>query len=81
MLFGYSDADSAHDIEEQKSQTGYLHVLNGAAVSWKSERQQTTALSTMEAQYMALTAASQVALFSSLFQREWDRSDESNYSL
>jgi hypothetical protein len=35
---------------------------NGAAVSWKSQRQQTVALSTAEAEYMALTAATQEAM-------------------
>jgi hypothetical protein len=38
-------------------------MLNGAPVSWKSQRQQTVALSTTEAKYMALTEASQEAMF------------------
>jgi hypothetical protein len=37
-------------------------MLNGATVSWKSQRQQTVALSTAEAEYMALTGATQEAL-------------------
>jgi hypothetical protein len=36
-------------------------MLNGAAVSWKSQRQHTMALSTAEAEYMALIAATQEA--------------------
>ena len=63
VLHGYSDADFAGDVEQRRSQTGYMFMLNGAAISWKSERQQTTALSTMEAEYMALTAATQEAIF------------------
>ena len=35
----------------------------GCAVSWKSKRQQTVALSSTEAEYMGLAAATQEALF------------------
>jgi hypothetical protein len=38
-------------------------MLNGAWVSWKNQRQQTVALSTAEAEYMAPTAATQEAMF------------------
>jgi hypothetical protein len=37
-------------------------MLNGAAVSWKSQRQQTVALSAAEADFMALIAATQEAM-------------------
>jgi hypothetical protein len=62
-LVGWSDSDYASDIGERRSRTGYVFMLNGAAVSWKSQRQQTVALSTAEAKYMALTAATQEAVF------------------
>ncbi|MEI4861294.1 Ty1/Copia family ribonuclease HI, partial [Klebsiella pneumoniae] len=32
-------------------------MLNNGAIAWKSQRQATVALSTMEAEYMALTEA------------------------
>jgi hypothetical protein len=38
-------------------------MLNGAAVSWKTQRQQIAALSTTEAEYITLTAATQEAMF------------------
>jgi hypothetical protein len=38
-------------------------MLNGAAVSWKSQRQQTLALSTSEAECMALIAVTQEGKF------------------
>jgi hypothetical protein len=37
--------------------------MNGGAVSWKSQHQPTVALSTAEAEYIALTAAIQEAIF------------------
>jgi hypothetical protein len=40
-----------------------VFVLNVAATSWKSQRRHTVALSTAEAQYMALTIATQEAMF------------------
>jgi hypothetical protein len=62
-VIGWSDSDYASDIGERRSRTGYVFMLNGAPVSWKSQRQQTVALSTAEAEYMALTAATQEAMF------------------
>jgi hypothetical protein len=62
-VVGWSDSDHASDIGERRSRTGYVFMLNGAAVSWKSRRQQTVALPTAEAEYMALTAATQEAMF------------------
>ena len=63
VLNGYWDADFAGILQQRGSQTRYMFMMNGAAISWKSERQQTTPLSTMEAEYMALTVASQEATF------------------
>ncbi len=40
---------------------GYVFMLNGGAVSWRSQKQQSVALSTTEAEYMALVAATQEA--------------------
>ena len=34
---------------------GYMAILGGGAIAWSSKKQQTIALSTMEAEYMALT--------------------------
>ena len=62
-LVGWSDSDYASDVAGRRSRTGYVFMLNGAAVSWKSQRQQTVALSTAEAEYMALTSATQEAMF------------------
>ena len=36
-----------------KSTSGYIVMMNGAAVSWKSKLQSTVSLSTTEAEYIA----------------------------
>ena len=62
-LVGFTDADWASDVDCRKSVTGYVFVMSGAAVSWKSNKQQTVALSSTEAEYIALAATVQEAIW------------------
>lgn len=62
-LTGYSDADWAGDLNDRKSTSGYLFKMSGAAISWKSKKQTCVALSTAEAEYMALASAAQEAVW------------------
>ncbi|GJR03355.1 retrotransposon protein, putative, ty1-copia subclass [Tanacetum coccineum] len=41
----YCDAGFETDRDDTKSQTGYVFILNGGAVDWKSSKQSTTAMS------------------------------------
>ena len=64
---GYCDSDWGSSIDPEGaicSTTGYCFNLNkiGGAISWKSRRQPTVALSLTEAEYMGLSAATQEAL-------------------
>ena len=63
-LTGYCDSDWG-GCEDRKSVTGYCFMLSntGPCLSWKSRKQQTVALSTCEAEYMALSAAVQEGKF------------------
>ncbi|XP_062538037.1 uncharacterized protein LOC134206350 [Armigeres subalbatus] len=74
IIEGFSDADWASDHDDRKSTTGYVFTAQGGAISWCCKRQQTVALSTCEAEYMALSAAVQEALWwkrlRSLFEEE-----------
>eukprot|EP00794_Sanderia_malayensis_P011707 gene11707-biopygen9383 len=62
-LQGYSDADWAGDINTRKSTSGYVFRLGKATISWKSKRQPVVALSSTEAEYVALCAATQEAIW------------------
>jgi len=63
VLQGYSDANWAGDHETRRSTTGFTFIFGGAAVSWGSRLQRTVALSTMEAEYMAIWEASKGAVW------------------
>ena len=71
-ISGFSDSDwaSSHD---RRSTTGYCFIMNSrsAVVSWKSKKQQTVALSSCEAEYMAITAATQESMFLSMLAKEF----------
>ncbi len=62
-MIGYSDADWGGDINDRKSTAGYIFKLNCGAVSWRNKKQTCVALSTAEAEYVALSAAAQEALW------------------
>lgn len=49
----YSDSDFSQCPTSRRSVSGFVVVLGGGAVSWRSERQSVLALSTNEAEYMA----------------------------
>lgn len=67
---GFVDADYAGDTDTRRSTSGYLFTVAGGPVSWSSKRQATVALSTTEAEYMALTRAAQQALWMYSFMSE-----------
>lgn len=61
-VLGYSDADGMSQ-EDRHAISGYVFMLNGGAISWLSKRQDTISLSTMEAEYIALTHAAKEAIW------------------
>ena len=59
----FIDADYANDISDRRSITGYLSLINDSPVSWTSKKQQTVALSSTEAEYMAASEGVREALW------------------
>ncbi|GJW43175.1 retrovirus-related pol polyprotein from transposon TNT 1-94 [Tanacetum coccineum] len=49
----YIDAEYLTDADDLKSRTGYVFVLNGGAVDWKSAKQSIFTTSSAEAEYIA----------------------------
>ena len=58
-LIGYTDADWAGDLDNRHSTTGNIFMMGGGPVSWLSKKQAIVALSTSEAEYVALSFATQ----------------------
>ncbi|KAF2302149.1 hypothetical protein GH714_032974 [Hevea brasiliensis] len=56
-VVGYVDSHFAGDLDKKRSLTGYLFTLSVTAISWKATLQAIVALSTIEAEYMALAEA------------------------
>ncbi|GJY11206.1 retrotransposon protein, putative, ty1-copia subclass [Tanacetum coccineum] len=57
MFLVYEDAD------DMKSQTGYVFILNGGAIVWKSTKQSIFATSSIDAEYIAVFDASKEAVW------------------
>jgi hypothetical protein len=49
----YVDVDFAMDLDDRKSRSNFLLMLNGGPIAWGSKKQSTTASSTTEAEYYA----------------------------
>jgi len=63
QLAGYTDADWGANDESRRSISGTLYTLWAGCISWSSKRQKTVALSSTEAEYLALTRATKEALW------------------
>jgi hypothetical protein len=61
----HSDASYGNSADGRKSICGYIGKYGNARVSWKTMKQQSTATSTTEAEYMALSSACKQALWMS----------------
>ena len=54
---GYTDSDYASNLDNRKSTSGYLFTYVGGMISWRSKLQESTALSTIEAEYIVVFEA------------------------
>lgn len=62
-LKGFVDSDFGNCEDTRKSTTGYVFTLAGGPIDWKSKRQDTIAMSTMDAEYIAAGAAATMAIW------------------
>lgn len=59
----FVDADWANCIEDRKSYTGIVFVMAGSAITWESKKQPSIALSSTEAEFVALSTAAREAVY------------------
>jgi hypothetical protein len=79
-MVAYADASWACDQDSGRSVTGYVVMVNGTSVSWKSQRQPTVAMSSTEAEYMALFAVTQEVIWMRRLLNQVDPSKPSQVS-
>src|SRR4051794_30220162 len=59
ILSGYTDADWGNCPNTQQSILGFIFQINNSPVTWSAKKQPTVTLSSMEAEYMAMSIATQ----------------------
>ena len=69
-MHGFVDADWASNSHDQRSITRQVFLMGGGTVSWQSKKQDSVALSSTEAEYMAVSSATREALCISTFLNE-----------
>ena len=60
---GHIDLDYARDLDKRRSMSGYVFMLAGGAVSWRSRLQNCITQSTTEAKYVAAMEACKEAIW------------------
>jgi len=69
-LLGFVDSDHAGDHATRRSTTGYIFEINGSAITWSSKQQSIVALSTCEAEFIAMAETTKEALWLRTFMCE-----------
>lgn len=72
----YCDADWASDVDQRKSCSGFVIKMGSAAISWGSKKQTIVALSSTEAEYIALSTITREILWLKQLQVEIDQNAE-----
>src|SRR5258708_22832876 len=62
-IIRFTDSDWAGDANSWRSVSGYAFIFCGVAIAWSAKKQPTIALSSAEAEYMALTHAGKESTF------------------
>ena len=72
------DASMESDIGKRRNTTRYVFTVGGTTISWISKLQQVVALSTTEAEYVAITEASKEMIWLQTFMEELGKKQEDN---
>lgn len=60
---GYSDADWGANPVDRRSISGYVFLIGSGVIGWSSKKQAVVALSSTEAEYMAISCAARHAIW------------------
>ena len=63
LLYAYVDSDWAGDIATRRSTTGFILLLGGMPITWKSQLQPCVTLSSTEAEYVAACLCAQEVMW------------------
>ncbi|KAL6183212.1 hypothetical protein ACLB2K_044623 [Fragaria x ananassa] len=69
-LLGFTDSDYAGDVEDNKSTSRHVFMMNGGAVAWSSRKQPIVTLSTTEAEFVAVVSCACQAMWMRKILRE-----------
>ena len=75
----YVDSDLAKDIDTRQNTIDYVFIVGGVAMSQVSRLQKINALSTIEAEYVAITKVSKDMIWLQLFLEELGHPQKDNY--
>ena len=70
VIKGYTDSDYNGDLDQRRSTSGMVFTAGGNSISWRSSLQKVVALSTTEAEYIALSDAVKEGVWLKLFSEE-----------
>ena len=62
-LAGFSDSDWGGDRDDRKSIGAYVFMMGDGAITWKTKKQSSVALSSVEAEYMGMCQAAKEAVW------------------
>ena len=62
-IAGYTDSDWGADRDDRKSTGAYVFRIGDGVISWKTKKQSSVALSSVEAEYMAMCQAAKEAVW------------------
>lgn len=80
-LYGHSDADWGSCKIDRRSCTGFMVFLAGGPIAWEARKQPTVALSTTEAEYMAITSAARELQFCGTLLQELNLNELCQYPI
>jgi hypothetical protein len=72
-VVGYVDADWGGNLDDRTSTSGGIFKLGTGPIVWHSKKQSSTALSSTEAEYMALTLGCKDAIWLRMLLKDLDR--------